>query len=1020
MWSGQDCEAACMESDPHARERRRAEQALREHEAGLRRAQQMAKLAHVITGPAGEFLAWSETLPAMIGCDVAALPGSTRAWLKLLHPEDRERFRRTAIEAGKTGAGAEVEYRLQRTPGEWVHIRQVMEPLDPERDASAGRRWFNTLQDVTAAKHAAQALQASEERYRATFEQAAVGIVHSSLEGWLLLVNQAFCAMSGYSRAEALRFHIRDLTHHEDIDRSSEGRAKMVEGDGAPYRAELRVLRKDGSYLWASVTTSLVRGEDGMALHFVSVLSDISEGKRAEEDVNRFRAAMDVSIESIFLSDPKAMRFLYVNDTACRRLGYTREQLLQKPPFEVVGKTREQLSSEDDAVIAAGEHGTRIETRYVRRDGSEGWTELSRRALSTESGIVIVTIARDITERRLQQEKIERLSRVQAMLSGINAAIVRIRDRQELFRESCRIAHEAGGFDFVWIGQVDPQGMVVEPVAWQGHDASVLRLKELPFSLRDDGEGGPSLLAEMTRTRKPAITNDALDDARVRFKQALADLGINSAAYLPLVVGERAVGVMAMYSPIRGHFDDEEIKLLSDLAADISFALEHLEKSERAAYLALYDELTGLANRRLLDERLDQLAHAVGRAQGKFAVALLDIERLRSVNESLGRRVGDELLRQVADRLAEAAGTGAVARITSDHFVVVMPTIKDEVEAVRIIAALAGSCFAEPYGVQGTELKLGAKMGLAIFPNDGVDAESLLVNAEAALRRAKETGERQVVYTPELTERTGARLTLESKLGRALERQEFVLYYQPKVDTATRSIVGLEALIRWQSPELGLVPPAKFIPLMEESGMILDVGAWVLQRASLDHRRWLEQGLKWLRVAVNVSAIQLRQRNFVQLVEEAILEGVAPTGIDLEITESLVMQDVEENIGKLNKIRALGIQVVIDDFGTGYSSLGYLARLPIEALKIDRSFIAAMLNDSAAMTIVQTINSLAHTLGLKVVAEGVEEEEQAKYLRLLRCDQFQGYLVNEPVPFDEMTRLIRVSQGGGNGAPIHS
>jgi EAL domain-containing protein (putative c-di-GMP-specific phosphodiesterase class I) len=230
----------------------------------------------------------------------------------------------------------------------------------------------------------------------------------------------------------------------------------------------------------------------------------------------------------------------------------------------------------------------------------------------------------------------------------------------------------------------------------------------------------------------------------------------------------------------------------------------------------------------------------------------------------------------------------------------------------------------------------------------------------------------------------------------------------------------LEALIRWQSPELGLVPPAKFIPLMEESGMILDVGAWVLQRASLDHRRWLEQGLKWLRVAVNVSAIQLRQRNFVQLVEEAILEGVAPTGIDLEITESLVMQDVEENIGKLNKIRALGIQVVIDDFGTGYSSLGYLARLPIEALKIDRSFIAAMLNDSAAMTIVQTINSLAHTLGLKVVAEGVEEEEQAKYLRLLRCDQFQGYLVNKPVPFDEMTRLIRVSQGGGDGTPINS
>jgi EAL domain-containing protein (putative c-di-GMP-specific phosphodiesterase class I) len=224
----------------------------------------------------------------------------------------------------------------------------------------------------------------------------------------------------------------------------------------------------------------------------------------------------------------------------------------------------------------------------------------------------------------------------------------------------------------------------------------------------------------------------------------------------------------------------------------------------------------------------------------------------------------------------------------------------------------------------------------------------------------------------------------------------------------------LEALIRWQSPELGLVPPAKFIPLMEETGMILDVGAWVLQRASLDRRRWADKGFGQLRVAVNVSAIQLRQRNFVQLVEQAIVNDVTPTGIDLEMTESLVMEDVEENIRKLKEVRALGVQIAIDDFGTGYSSLGYLAKLPVQALKIDRSFISAMLSDPAAMTIILTINSLAHTLGLKVIAEGVEEEEQAKYLRLLRCDQIQGYLVSQPLPFDEITRFLRASQVGGN------
>ncbi len=952
----------------------------------------------------------------MIGCDVAAMPSSTRSWLELLHSEDRERFRQNAVDAARTGTRVDLEYRLQRTPGEWVHIRQVMEPLEPE-DAKTRKRWFSTLQDITAAKRAAQALQASEERYRATFEQAAAGIVHSALEGELLLVNRALCAMTGYSGTEMLRLHIRDVTHPDDIGPSTDGRAKLVEGSGAPYQRELRLLRKDGSYLWVSVTTSLVRGEDGRPLHFVSVLSDISERKRAEEEVNRFRAAMDVSIESIFLTDPKAMRFLYVNETACRSLGYTREQLLHKSPFELVGKTREQLSSEDEEVIAAGERGMRTETGYVRSDGGEGWTELYRRALSTESGTVIVTIARDITERKAQQEKIERLSRVHAVLSGINAAIVRIRDREELFRECCRIAHEAGGFDFVWIGLLNPQGRVAEPVVWHGREASVLQLKQVPFSVGDNGEAGRSLLAEMTQTRKPAITNDALKDPRVRFKQALGHLGINSAAYLPLVVGERVAGVMAMYSGLKGHFDDAEVKLLSELAADISFALEHLEKSERAAYLALYDELTGLANRRLLVERLGQLVHTAGRAQGRFAVALLDIERLRSVNESLGRHVGDELLRRVAKRLTEAAGTGAVARITGDHFVVVMPTINDEAEAERMIAKLARDCFAEPYVVEGTELKLGAKTGLAVFPNDGVDAETLLVNAEAALSRAKETGEPHVFYTPDLTKRTEARFTLESKLVRALEREEFILYYQPKVDTATRSMVGLEALIRWQSPDLGLVPPAKFIPLMEETGMILDVGAWVLQRAALDHRRWIEQGFKRLRVAVNVSAVQLRQRDFVQRVQEAILNGVAPTGIDLEITESLIMEDVEGNIRKLNDLRSLGVQIAIDDFGTGYSSLGYLAKLPVQALKIDRSFIIAMLKDPAAMTIIQTINSLAHTLELRVIAEGVEEEEQAKYLRLLRCDEIQGYLVSQPLPFDEITRFLRGSPVGESAQP---
>jgi PAS domain S-box-containing protein/diguanylate cyclase (GGDEF)-like protein len=974
-------------------------------EATLEDDQQSASLAHIVTGQRGEFLSWSEALPEVSGCDPVAVPGSLDAWCELIHEDDRDRFRASADAATRDRIRVDTEYRLQRRGRRCTDIGHVIEPLEGRDDVAARACQLHTLRVVTATRHAPKTLHGIEERYRSAFDQTAVSIVHTSLDGRLRLVNQAFCAMSGYSRAEAMRINIRDVTHGDDIDAATEGRTKLLDGSGPSYRRELRLLRKSGSYVWVCVTTSLVRGEDGKPLYFVSVLIDISQRKRAEQEVNRLRAAVDFSVESIFLTDPKSMQLLYANETACRALGCTRDQLLQKPPFEVLGTTREQLTSDDDEVIAAGERGIRTEIAYDRADGTDRWMERYRRAVSTDTGIVIVTIARDITERRAQDRKIERLSRVQAALSRINEAIVRIRDRQELFEESCRIAHEAGGFDVVWIGLTGEQRTVAEPVAWCGLEASVHRLKQVASCVTESQRTGRGMLDAMLATRKPTITNDALHDRSVPLQHVMAELRINSVAFLPLMSAGRVVGVMAMYSPSRDHFDDEEVKLLSDLAADISFALEHLEKSERAAYLALYDELTGLANRRLLVDRVGRLVQAAGRAQGRFAVALLDIERLRSVNESLGRHVGDALLREVADRLDHFSGAGEVARIASDHFVVVLPSIKDNTDAGRMVSGLTRVCFAEPFIVDGTELRIGVRAGVAVFPYDGGHAEALLVNAEAALCSAKQTGERCVFYTPTLTERTGAKLTLESKLGRALERDEFVLYYQPKADTVTRRIVGLEGLIRWRSPDLGLVPPAEFIPLMEETGMILDVGAWVLERAARDQRRWSDRGIL-LRVAVNVSAIQLRQRDFVPAVKQALLNGLTPPRIDLEITESLVMEDVEENIRKLNAVRALGVQIAIDDFGTGYSSLGYLAKLPVEALKIDRSFIAAMLRDPAAMTIVQTINALAHTLGLSVIAEGVELEEQARYLRLIGCDHIQGYLIGKPAPFDEITQLL--------------
>jgi EAL domain-containing protein (putative c-di-GMP-specific phosphodiesterase class I) len=282
-----------------------------------------------------------------------------------------------------------------------------------------------------------------------------------------------------------------------------------------------------------------------------------------------------------------------------------------------------------------------------------------------------------------------------------------------------------------------------------------------------------------------------------------------------------------------------------------------------------------------------------------------------------------------------------------------------------------------------------------------------LHNAEAALKFAKTIGERYLFYTADMTARTPEKLLLENKLREALEKDQFVLHYQPKVDLLTRGIVGLEALIRWQHPDFGVMPPAQFIPILEETGLILDVGAWALKRAAMDHYQWTKSGLNPPKIAVNVSAIQLRRRDFVKTVEQALQEASAPSALDVEITESVVMEDVQSSVTKLNDLRRLGVGVAIDDFGTGYSSLAYLARLPAQTLKIDRSFVKAMAQDSTARTLVTTIISLAHSLQLKVVAEGVETEQQAEILRELGCDQMQGYLFSKPLPPEALAKLLQ-------------
>jgi diguanylate cyclase (GGDEF)-like protein len=614
----------------------------------------------------------------------------------------------------------------------------------------------------------------------------------------------------------------------------------------------------------------------------------------------------------------------------------------------------------------------------------------------------------DVTEQKAAEERIRRLNRVYAVLSGINGLIVRARSREELFTQACRIAVEAGQLRMAWLGVFQAGDQTVTPAACYGHEAGFLSLMSL--SLSDPGPEGRGLVRRALREKRAVIINDMERDTKFRLREEALRRGFHSGAVLPLVVGDEIVGVLGLFAAEAHFFDDEEMRLLSELAGDIAFAIEHIDKSAKLDYLAYFDSLTGLANRALFLQRLEQALVTTLAAGQRLAVFVLDVDRFKSINDAIGRQAGDTLLKELAARMIEGHTDTALARLGADHFAVFRLNVESEEQIARLVERRLGELFGKPYALGESELRVSAKIGIALAPEDGERADTLLQKAEAALKRAKKRGEPYVFHAPAMSERTAENLALENRLRRALELNEFVLHYQPKVEIATRRIVGVEALIRWQSPELGLVPPMRFIPLLEETGLILEVGSWALKQAVSDHRKWSANGLAIPRVAVNVSALQLRQRNFVATLEQALHEGAQPVGLDLEITETLVMQDVEATTAKLKSARELGVQIAIDDFGTGYSSLAYLARLPVHTLKIDRAFIRDIPASADASTLVATMIGLAHSLRLDVVAEGVETEEQAKALLSLRCDQMQGFLFSKPVPSENLQQFGRQHQ----------
>jgi diguanylate cyclase (GGDEF)-like protein/PAS domain S-box-containing protein len=734
------------------------------------------------------------------------------------------------------------------------------------------------------------------------------------------------------------------------------------------------------------------------------LLRELSEERRLLHNL------MDNIPDAIFFKDLEH-RFVRLNKAHAMLLGIPHPDAAVGRPTREFFPADEGLAreAEDEEIIRSGTPLT-DKVRQINAHKKDGrWRSTTKAPIKDDQGKVIglVGISRDVTGRHQAQEKIRRLNRIYAVLSGINAVIVRVREPADLYREVCRIAVEAGTFRLAWIGVLDRENARVTPIAWHGVDAAVVSAVGGRRSLEEPKDGPRTIVANAVLGKQAIFANDLTTEAALRDKGQYVEHGILSAAALPLLVSGEAAAVLVLHAHEKGFFDDDEVRLLTELAGDISFALEHIQKTRQLDYLSYYDALTGLANRALFLEHVGQACLQTAAGGPQLAVVLMDIERFKTINDTLGRQAGDTLLKQVGERIGRHAVHAArFARVGADQFAIMVPEVQSADELARWIERRIKEVVGAPFRISDTEVSIGAKLGIALCPGDGTDAETLFRNAEAALKKAKRSGERYLFYQQQMSERVVDHLRLETRLRRALEREEFLLYYQPKIELQNRRIVGMEALIRWRTQEGQLVPPGDFIPLMEETGMILEVGAWAMRKAALDHQQLVRDGIAAPRVAVNVSAIQLRKRDFVDTVKAAAAQGVSPSAIDLEITESLVMEDIAANIQKLNAIREFGVEIAIDDFGTGYSSLAYLAKLPVRTLKIDRSFIITMLDDPNTMTLVSTIISLAHSLKLNVVAEGVDSEEQAKVLRLLRCDQMQGYLFSKPVALHEMKALL--------------
>ena len=817
------------------------------------------------------------------------------------------------------------------------------------------------FQETTARQGLEDALRGSEERLRMATEAAGIGVWDWDVIKDELVWSDTRKALLGLPPDSPANFKVLMNSVHPDDRETMTAAINRTLQEKRDYAIEYRALWPDGSLHWQVAKGHAFYDDTGRPTRMTGISIDIDKRKLAEQRLHLQSAALKAAANSIVITDSKGT-ILWTNPAFSRLTGYAAEEAWgRNPSLLSSGKHDKAFYTNLWKSITAGKiwHG---EVTNRRKDGSLYDEEITITPVRSECGEIthFVAIKQDITTRKAVSE---------ALLQA-----------EQKYR---RIFEDAA----VGIFQTTPEGryLSVNPALAQmyGYDSP------------------EQLMAEVTDIARQLFVEP---NRYGELTQLLEQRGVarNIEWEIYCKNGSKK-WILANVWAVRGA--DGKILRREGAIQDIT---ERKAAEGQVQFMAYYDALTGLPNRTLFQDRLAKALASARRRREKVALVFLDLDRFKTINDSLGHSVGDLFLKEVAERLKRfAREQDTVARLAGDEFVVVLTGVKDPADAAvaadRIMKAMSTE-----FMVQGHLLSASCSLGISVFPDHGTDGETLLKNADAAMYCAKENGNSFQFFSQEMNSRAVERLTLESSLRLALQREELFLVYQPQVDLATGKIIGAEALLRWRHPKLGLVPPNTFIPIAENSGLIIPIGEWVLRTACAQARQWQDEGLPALPVAVNVSAVQFRQESFLQVIEKVLHEtGLPPQYLELELTESLLLSNSDVMLSVLGKLNERGVKLSIDDFGTGYSSLSYLRQFPVYKLKIDRSFVQAMTADSDGAAIAATIINMAQSLNLKAIAEGVETEQQIVFLREHNCDEVQGYYFSKPLAAGDFGEKLR-------------